>query len=324
MLILLALLFLKLNYGKTVFQADNVAGNTSGNLLNGGLFCELDSKIYFSNPNADGSLYVMNSDLTNIKKIHNDKAVYINGAGKYIIYSRVNNTKESNTQNILVFNSVGIYRVDRNGSNITMLDDNPSGLINVYGNYVYYQQYTVKNAMQLYQVKIDNTKRKILSKEAFLPSTISDGKMYYTSLQSNHNINVMDLAEVSSSPLYEGNYMNPIVNGNYIYYISLADNYAIARMKLGESEPTILVKDRCSTYNISESGKYLYYQVDDTQNNRICRMNLETMEETIIKEGNYNHIHVTSNYVFFQEFDTTHTYVLPAGEQGEATDFVTK
>ncbi len=46
---------------------DNAVGNTSGNLLNGGLFCEYDGKIYFANPNDYNRLYVMNSDCTDIK-----------------------------------------------------------------------------------------------------------------------------------------------------------------------------------------------------------------------------------------------------------------
>ena len=34
-----------------------VNGNTAGNLYNGGLFCEYNGVIYFSNPNDNGRLY---------------------------------------------------------------------------------------------------------------------------------------------------------------------------------------------------------------------------------------------------------------------------
>ena len=44
-------------------------GNTPGNLYNGGTFCEADGKVYFSNPYDGGTIYVMNSDQTDIRKL---------------------------------------------------------------------------------------------------------------------------------------------------------------------------------------------------------------------------------------------------------------
>ena len=47
---------------QTVHNNDNAIGNTAGNLINGGLFCEYNDKIYFANPDDYNKLYVMNSD----------------------------------------------------------------------------------------------------------------------------------------------------------------------------------------------------------------------------------------------------------------------
>lgn len=309
---------------KTVFQADDVNGNTSGNIMNGGLFCELGNKIYFSNPDDDGMLYVMNQDMKQIKKLSNDKVAYINAAGKYIIYSRVNNTKSGSNGDFFIMNSIGIYRISTNGSNLKLLDKNPCGIMNVYGNYIYYQNFTKKDEIDLYRLKIDGTNSEKLNDEAFSPTTIQDNKMYYTGILSDHNIHVMNLYDKSSSLLFQGNCFNPITNGDYIYYISLADNYSIARMKMDGSGSTILVKDRCSTFHVSNDGTYVYYQIDDSTNNGLYRMDLETQNATLIKPGNYNHIHVTGRYVFFQEFDTGKTYYLSSGEDPTVNDFITK
>lgn len=46
-----------------------VTGNTAGNLYNGGLFCESEGVIYFSNLYDDGCLYSMLPDETDIKKL---------------------------------------------------------------------------------------------------------------------------------------------------------------------------------------------------------------------------------------------------------------
>ena len=75
--------------GKVKLYSDSsTTGNTSGNLLNGGLFTQADNVIYFANPNDHNKLYKMNANLSKIKKVYNDKVSYINAAGNYIFYTR--------------------------------------------------------------------------------------------------------------------------------------------------------------------------------------------------------------------------------------------
>jgi hypothetical protein len=128
----------------------------------------------------------------------------------------------------------------------------------------------------------------------------------------DHNINALDLSSFVTSTQIEGNFAYPVFQGDYIYYLDLDNNYTINRMKRDGSERTVLVKERCSTYNLTNSGKFLYYQVDDGDNNKICRLSLETMEPETLLNGNYKQIHVTDNYVFFKDFDNKTTYVLSA------------
>ena len=73
-----------------LYDDNRITGNTSGNLLNGGLFCENEGKIYFANPYDGNRLYCMNNDLTSIKKLFDDRVSYINSAEKYIFYTRRN------------------------------------------------------------------------------------------------------------------------------------------------------------------------------------------------------------------------------------------
>ena len=65
---------------------EGTIGNISGNLNAGGLVCESDGKVYFSNPYDGGSLYVMNSDETECKKLSTAVATSINVTGDYIYY----------------------------------------------------------------------------------------------------------------------------------------------------------------------------------------------------------------------------------------------
>jgi hypothetical protein len=68
------------------------------------------------------------------------------------------------------------------------------------------------------------------------------------------------------------------------------------------------VDDFCSTYNLSPDGNSIYYQIDGGDNNRICKLDLSTMITETIIDGNYKNIHVTSNYIFFRDFNETNTY----------------
>lgn len=57
-LIVVAVVVHTLPKKKQTNSAD-AAGNTAGNLMNGGLFCEYNNKIYFANPYDHNYLYVM-------------------------------------------------------------------------------------------------------------------------------------------------------------------------------------------------------------------------------------------------------------------------
>ena len=65
-------------------------GNTAGNLYNGGLFCEYDGTVYFSNPSDGGKLYSMSPDGSNLAKLCDDTVSYINADEHYLYYVRNN------------------------------------------------------------------------------------------------------------------------------------------------------------------------------------------------------------------------------------------
>lgn len=307
----IAVLFIS-NRGRTYFNDEEELGNTTGNIYNGGLFCENDGRIYFSNDNDDGSLYVMNSDCTNIKKVHVDKAAYINADENYIYYLRANNTRENSSGGILMFNNTGMYRINQNGSNLKSISNNPGSYLTLKGNFVYYQNYDVENGLFLYRKQIDSKMERLLLEEAVIPATVMDNKVYYAGFTKDHNINSLDLSSFTTTTEFEGDFAYPIFFGDYIYYLDLSNNYSINRMNRDGSNAEMLVEERCSTYNITNTGKFLYYQVDDQKNSKLCRLNLETMETEILLEGNYKQIHVTEQYVFFKDFNNENTYIISA------------
>ena len=91
-LIILALIgcfgFLRWNTRVHFYKDEGTTGNTSTNLLNGGLFAKSGDTIYFANPYDQNSLYSMDTGLKHIKKVYNDYTSYINAAGDYVFYTR--------------------------------------------------------------------------------------------------------------------------------------------------------------------------------------------------------------------------------------------
>lgn len=315
LVVLTAIAFISIwlySYNRTFFSKEGETGNTSGNIYNGGLFCEQDGKIYFSNDFDDGCLYVMNSDCSKIKKVHDDKAVYINADENYIYYVRANNTRENISGSILMFNNTGVYRINRNGDNIKAITGNPGSYLTLKDNIIYFQLYDVNKGLFLYRYQIDGKMERLLLEDAVIPAAVIDNSLYYAGFTADHNINKLDLLSFTTDTLYEGNFAYPIFEGEYIYYIDIEKDYKIYRMNADGSDKTVMVDEPCSTYNITNSGKFLYYQIDDLDNSRICRLNLETMESETILEGNYKQIHVTQNFVFFKDFDNSNTYLQAA------------
>lgn len=299
-----------------------VLGNTAGNLYNGGLFCEYDGVIYFANHKDDNSLYRMNAaTCSNIEKLHHDRVCYLNADENYLYYSRINHQREEGSASIFTLYNTGLYRVNRkNGNNLHSIYRNPCGLALLYGNNLYYQHYQDNEGLSLHRVSTDGESNIELSSEALLPASIADGAIYYAGVNKDHNLHTLDLTTGESNTLLERNIYFPIVREEGIYFMTLGD-YAIHRYNPTTGTSEKLIANPCSTYNISNDGRYLYYQIDRTDNNRICVLDLNTMTSTTILEGDFGQIHVTSNYVFFTDFAETTVYAYAADDSGALSMF---
>jgi len=308
---LLVVILYAYNRGRTYYNDENISGNTAGNIYNGGLFCERNGKIYFSYDKAGGALYVMDSDLGNPKKLRNDKAVFINVDDNYIYYVRANDTNNSDTEYMMFYNS-GVYRIKLNGSGLKAYTSDPSSYLTLKGNNIYFQKYDVATGFSLYKYRIDGEFHRLLVKDAAAPAYVTDSGLYYTPYAHNQGIKLIDLKSYITYQAYEGSYSHPIFRDGYIYYMDAARDNKIYRMNLDGSGKELLVDNRCSTYNITNSGIYLYFQLDDQANNGIYRLKLDTMETSRLLEGDYKHINVTEKYVFFRDADNSNTYVISA------------
>jgi hypothetical protein len=284
------------------YNADTAAGNTAGNLNNGGLFCEYDGKIYFSNPYDNGKLYKMDSDCSNAVKVSDDTAAYINVHGNYIYYVRNNMTSE---RLATLFSGYlnGINRCNLNGSHAVSLYNDASGALSMCGNYLYYQHYDKNNdpALTLYRMGIDGTDDTLVSKDSYTPSSYYNGKLYVCNIGSDHGIYSMDVSTGSMTKILDVNSYMVDMEGQYIYYIDQDNNYSLMRYNSSNKVTEKLIDGKCVHYNLYGSKVFAMVEGDDV--NGIYRMNVDGSQKELIAEGDFTNISCTSQYTFFQYYN---------------------
>lgn len=280
-------------------------GNTAGNLNNRGLFCEDEGVVYFSNAYDKGTLYSMNPDETNIQKINLSQVSYINAGGEYLYYYQegVNST---NTGLGFVRTSVGVYRCSKDGSSIACLKKDPSAVILLVDNHLYYQHYNAEEGMTLYKAKIDKTEETQIADYIINPASYQNGTIYFYGNKENHYLYGLDTSTDSIRTVWEGNLYMPTAYGDYVYYLDLSNNFSLCRYSLSDGSTQLLTSDRVENYNIY--GDYIYYQkngIEDGSQTALKRIRTDGTEEEVVAQGNYENINITSNYVYFNEFQTS-------------------
>lgn len=305
----------------TYYNSDHETGNTQGNLYNGGLFSQKGNTIYFSNDYDGGSLYSMNIVCEDLKKISPDIGVYLNADNHYLYYVKAESNKENNSKTGMRFYNGGVYRMNNNGTGLKNITTNPSSHLTLSGNYLYYQQYSVEDGMNLERIKLDQTDSRILSHSSMTPITVNDNNLYYYDPSVN-NIFTMSLNNFITQTKYKGSFQYPIFFEDYVYYINPMDKNRIYRMRKDGSKPTLLVNESCTNYNITNSGQYLYYQVGNGKSNQIKRVNLTTMKKEPLVKGSYQNIYVTDNYVFFNNIAHTKIFKVIADGGDDVTELI--
>lgn len=281
---------------------EGTIGNTGGNLNNRGLFCEYDGKIYFSNAYDDGALYCMNPDETDIKKLNSSKAEYINAGGNYLVYYQKGSSSSGTGSLKFVGSMNGVYRSKLNGKNTVCLDDDASGTILLVDNNVYYAHYDTDTALSLRKIRLDKKKAEILTDHWINPASFQDGLIYYNGTDDDHYLYTWDTATDTSSTVWQGNIWNPVISGDYVYYMDVADNYKLCRYSLTDGSTSLLTEDRVDTFNVY--GDIIYYQANSSSEPALKRMYSDGSGLTIVAEGNYTNINITSEYVYFTGFNS--------------------
>ena len=275
-------------------------GNTPGNLNNNGYFCEHDGRVYFANAYDNYSLYSMNPDETDIKKLHSGSSSHICAGGNYLYYSMVNAGGGSDLGSVR--GSYGIYRCKLNGKNTTGMDRCHIVTMQLCGNYLYYEKSDSTGSFSLEKIKIDKKDSQTIDSDDIInPNCYVNGTIYYNGTAQDHYLYALNTSNDTSSVVWRGNIWNPIYQNGYVYFMDVENNYRLCRYSTGNDIVEVLTNDRIDMFNIY--GEYIYYQVSSKSEPALKRMLTDGSSKELVREGVYQNINITSQYVYFNGFN---------------------
>ncbi len=309
-LVAIAVLLVKINSNLPENPVD-YAGNTAGNLYNRGLFAEDDQYIYFANLADNFRLYRTTHDLEDTVCINQDSVEYINpDSSSNLYYSRINyrlNTYGNTAFDIL---NTGIYRFNLKNESLSRLYPDTCGMVLLGGNSLFYQTHGSDGNYDLCSVAVNDKKDTVkkITDDYITPTNYVNGFLYYSGVTDDHCLYALSPETGRSTRVADLDCYQPIVTSSGTYFLSLKHKYALFYLPNTSDTATLITNERISSYNISKDGRTLFYQVDNGKNNRICRYDISTMQETTLMSGDYKNLNTVSDYLFFTDFKETVCY----------------
>lgn len=275
-------------------------GNTAGNLYNGGLFCEDDGYVYFSNPYDTYALYRMRPNETEMEKLIETETSSINAAGKYFyFYQKGSGSGEGFGYMI---STTGVYRAEKeNPKKIECLDRVLSETMVLADNSIYYNTAKQAEGVNLKKIDIDGDNGEVLLNYKITPACVNNSALYFNNTVDNGHLMQLPLGSKNAADILPEDMYMPIVDGTTVYYIDIHNNYALVSYDMSNGQKAFLTTERTDMYNISDL--YIYYQTaGDTP--QLKRISKDGRFSEVVAEGVYRNINVTSEYVYFQKYGT--------------------
>lgn len=299
LIVVAAVIFLlSKNKEKIVIPPDAV-GNSAGNLQNGGLFCEYNGYLYFSNSYDGGALYRMKYEDGSFERLNKNRTYSINAVGNNLYYCMLNERSTISGLGSLTRNA-GIYSCHLDGKKTVNLNTNAGIAMQYYGNHLYYQEST-DNGTTLVKQSVENKEKTTLSPLVIDPSSIVNGTLYYSNSADGHFLYSANLETGVSTKMWDTPVWNPVYDNGYIYYLSMDGKYNLCRRSINDSAVEVLTNDFVDTFNVYKS--IIYYCVSAGDNPAIKRMNIDGSNPEIVRTGIYHDVNITSDYVYYSQYN---------------------
>lgn len=306
--------------GRVPSNPDDLVGNTAGNLYNGGYFCQDENgTVFFANFYDNGTLYSMNADEGEIRKVSDAQVSALNTGGNYLYYYM----SDSSTSTGLGFvrRVVGIYRCKKNGSAVTTLSREPAGSLLLVGDNILYQNCPDGKSWDTSIMNTDGRDKEILFPYCINPASFSNGLLYYNETVDTHFLSTFDMESRTENRILKYNVWHPVCVGSKVYFMDIENNYRLCVLDTITSDVKEITPDRVDFFNIA--GEYIYYQRSSETDPALMRIRTDGTGEEVVANGVYNTLSVTDQYIYFRAFGNPVTiYHTPVHGSVNVSEFV--
>jgi hypothetical protein len=151
-------------------------------------------------------------------------------------------------------------------------------------------------------VSTDGKNVETLMELDILPVSVQNSTFYYMNNADSLHLMAFDLNTKTSRQVLGDDIYMPIIEGNMVYGIDVHDGYALVSINVSDGTKTKLDSDRTDIINLADN--YIYYQTSG-DNPQLKRVRRDGSDMSVVADGAYKDINVTSQYVYFTKYGTS-------------------
>jgi len=283
--------------------------NQQNQVQNDGTFLIKDGWIYGQSwdENGKSQFIKVRTDNTGLTVLDSGFAKQINIVGNYIYYMKSGN-------------EYGIYRINKNGNDKTLLVKT-TGSVQIVDNYIFYTDNNKNNSItdddsycHFYRCDLDGKNvTKIINKATYYPFVFDDAILYQDDADGT-SLHLGSLDGKNDVKLNNAESFWPIYDGTYIYFlrddkISENDKRTIWKIK-----PDGTGEQQVAPYTVSTgiflTDKYIYF-VNFEDNDRLYRIKKDGSDLTLItQDANIRYVELLDEKIKYTVCDSEYKYIL--------------
>lgn len=230
--------------GMPTFQPDspivNLYGNTTGNLVNGGIAAKQGSWVYVTD--GSGKTYKRGPDAGGAQLVLTDEAAYLNLEGSALYYSNLSDGGR-------------LYRARTDGAERVALTEHAVGYVYVENGVLYYTDADGGNA--LYSMRTDGSGKTRLCGDECLSINIEDGWVYYRNGSEHDSIYRITTEGTERARVIGDRSQYVAVEAGWVYYNNVGRHNYLYKVRPGGTEKKRLNNDNTAWINVQ--GGWVYY-----------------------------------------------------------------
>ena len=310
-----------------------IQGNTSSNIINGGIATIQDDWIYYkgndSNNTEKYSINKIKTDGSQKTEIKNDLSDFnnLNVTGDWIYYYTWNpDTKKGSINKIKTDGSHETEIMHNDSERLLNYFDN----LNVVGDWIYYKEkktspnayyYNADYIYSINKIKTDGSQKTeiISNSDGIYDLNVVGDYIYYKTDDSQNHINKIktDGSQKTEIISDSDSIYNLNVVGDWIYYYRYnlnTNTYSINKVKIDGSQKTEIISGSHHMYDLNVVGDWIYYDCNlDTNNSNkyiysISKIKTDGTQKTEILNGSDNiydlsvsDLNIVGDWIYYKE-----------------------